>query len=516
MLKLNCDGAFNDRLGHYGGGAILRDEFGVLVAAMGEAYSQKGTVCFNELLAIKLGLEMVLERRSIGVVVESDSLEAVRLVNGDEQCFNVEGCWWKRFNYCRPPGSFSTTSSWDKCYCIAASLEVEDEWKTAATTDPLTLNVMDFGARGNGEDDDSQAFLKAWGALCGSNDGRTPSLLIPKDRAFLLNPLVFEGPCEPKTLNFLLQGRLVAPDYNSKAWRSDKEKWVQFSDVDGLTISGGGLGVIDGKGSDWWQACDKSDCDRPAALEIHKCDDLRLNGVTHINSAKAHIKIFNCNRVQVSGLLIWAPEESPNTDGIQISSSTNVNIENSAIGTGDDCIAIITGSSQIQVTGVRCGPGHGISIGSLWKDGAYATVEDVNVRNCSLRGTQNGLRIKTWQGGKGYARKITYEGIRLIGSKNPIIIDQHYVDKGLSRPEEADDHKSSVQVSDVTYRGVFGSSADEVAINLNCAGGRLSCRNIVMVNIHITSSLAGQKTSAYCNNGHGTATLATPTSHASH
>lgn len=150
------------------------------------------------------------------------------------------------------------------------------------------------------------------------------------------------------------------------------------------------------------------------------------------------------------------------------------------------------------------------SIGSLGKDGAYATVEDVNVRNCSLRGTQNGLRIKTWQGGKGYARKITYEGIRLIGSKNPIIIDQHYVDKGLSRPEEDDDRKSSVQVSDVTYRGVFGSSADEVAINLNCAGGRLSCRNIVMDNIHITSSLAGQKTSAYCNNAHGTATLATP------
>jgi hypothetical protein len=31
-----------------------------------------------------------------------------------------------------------------------------------------------------------------------------------------------------------------------------------------------------------------------------------------------------------------------------------------------------------------------------------------------------------------------------------------------------------------------------------------------MDNIHITSSLAGQKTSAYCNNGHVTATLATP------
>lgn len=27
---------------------------------------------------------------------------------------------------------------------------------------------------------------------------------------------------------------------------------------------------------------------------------------------------------------------------------------------GDDCIAINTGSSQINVTGLTCGPGHGI------------------------------------------------------------------------------------------------------------------------------------------------------------
>lgn len=90
-LKLNCDGAFNEPLGQFGGGVVLRDEFGVLIAAVGEAYTQKGTVCLNELLAIKLGLEMVLERRCRGVEVESDSLEAVRLVNMDEQCFNVEG-----------------------------------------------------------------------------------------------------------------------------------------------------------------------------------------------------------------------------------------------------------------------------------------------------------------------------------------------------------------------------------------------------------------------------------------
>ncbi|XP_004287250.1 PREDICTED: probable polygalacturonase At3g15720-like [Fragaria vesca subsp. vesca] len=39
-----------------------------------------------------------------------------------------------------------------------------------------------------------------------------------------------------------------------------------------------------------------------------------------------------------------------------------------------------------------------ISIGSLGEDGSYSTMEDVQVRNCTFKGTQNGARIKTWQG----------------------------------------------------------------------------------------------------------------------
>jgi hypothetical protein len=37
------------------------------------------------------------------------------------------------------------------------------------------------------------------------------------------------------------------------------------------------------------------------------------------------------------------------------------------------------------------------SIGSLGKDGAYETVEEVHVKSCAFKGTQNGVRIKTWE-----------------------------------------------------------------------------------------------------------------------
>lgn len=64
---------------------------------------------------------------------------------------------------------------------------------------------------------------------------------------------------------------------------------------------------------------------------------------------------------------------------------------------GDDCISIQTGCSGIFIHDVICGPGHGISIGSLGKDNTRACVSNVTVRDVKMHDTMNGVRIKTWQ-----------------------------------------------------------------------------------------------------------------------
>ncbi|KAG6576845.1 Receptor-like protein EIX2, partial [Cucurbita argyrosperma subsp. sororia] len=143
-------------------------------------------------------------------------------------------------------------------------------------------------------------------------------------------------------------------------WPSDGEdKWVQFYDVDSLTVQGDGR--FNGQGSSWWNKDCHNHCNRPTALFFHNCNGLRLSKMKHINSGKNHISINDCNNVVISNIHISAPDESPNTDGINISQSKNVLIENSFIATGDDCIAINNGSSNINIVDITCGPGHGIS-----------------------------------------------------------------------------------------------------------------------------------------------------------
>ena len=64
---------------------------------------------------------------------------------------------------------------------------------------------------------------------------------------------------------------------------------------------------------------------------------------------------------------------------------------------GDDCVSIQTGCSNVYIHNVNCGPGHGISIGSLGRYNTKACVSNITVRDVMMHNTMNGVRIKTWQ-----------------------------------------------------------------------------------------------------------------------
>ncbi|CAN1819640.1 Probable polygalacturonase At3g15720 [Linum perenne] len=312
-------------------------------------------------------------------------------------------------------------------------------------------------------------------------------MIIPKGKAFLLQPIVFQGPCSSPAILVQLMGKLLAPP-NIGSWKGrDTSTWLSFSHVRGLSVVG--HGQIDGQGFNWWRTCRE-------ALSFKGCDNLKVIGLKHINSARNHISIDGCNYVTISGLHITAPKDSPNTDGFDIAASTNVRISNTGIQTGDDCIAINSGCSNINITGVTCGPGHGISVGSLGMNGEMAQVEGVYVSHCTFIDSLNGVRIKTWQGGNGYARHISFSDITLVNAGNPILIDQSYCLKDCL------DQSTTVSISDVSYTRVHGTSSVPIAINFECSQVN-GCHDIQLAHINITSSHPPARTSSKCYNVHG-------------
>lgn len=153
-----------------------------------------------------------------------------------------------------------------------------------------------------------------------------------------------------------------------------------------------------------------------------------VRDITSKDSKTFHFNVMGCNNVSFHHVKISAPETSRNTDGIHIGRSTGISITDTNIMTGDDCVSIGEGSQQINVERVTCGPGHGISVGSLGKFKNESPVVGITVRNCTLTNTQNGVRVKSWPSSPspGTASDMHFEDIIMNNVGFPVLIDQEY------------------------------------------------------------------------------------------
>ncbi|CAN6554074.1 unnamed protein product [Malus baccata var. baccata] len=350
-----------------------------------------------------------------------------------------------------------------------------------------TISVDDFGAKGDGADD-TQAFEKAWKAACSSSGARV--LVVPQ-KNYLVGPIEFSGPCKSQ-LTLQIYGTIEASE--DRSIYKDTDHWLIFDNVENLIVVG--PGTINGNGNIWWKnSCKRKPqppCDTyaPMAVTFDKCNNLVVKNLNIRDAQQMHVVFDNCINVQASRLTVTAPEDSPNTDGIHVSNTQNIIISSSVIGTGDDCISIVSGSQRVQATDITCGPGHGISIGSLGEYGSEDHVSGVFVNGAKLSGTSNGLRIKTWEGGSGSATNIVFQNVQMNDVTNPIIIDQNYRDH---KTIDCKQQKSAVQVKNVLYKNIRGTSASRDAITLNCSPS-VPCQGIVLQSVQL------QNGRAECNN----------------
>ncbi|XP_057528602.1 exopolygalacturonase-like [Amaranthus tricolor] len=324
------------------------------------------------------------------------------------------------------------------------------------------FTLENYGAVKGGEVDNSKVLVKAWNDAC---KWKGASRLDISSETYFVNPVILSGPCSGP-IEFHNSGTLKAP------LSLKPGSWIEFRHINRLTLTGGGS--FDGQGPPKQPNSRLSSMLSLSFVTNSKAENIKLR-----NSQGTHLILFAVNNTELNEIRISSPEESHNTDGIKIGASNGITITNSNIASGDDCIAILTGSKNITISGVNCGPGHGISIGSMGHS-PNEHVDHVTVKHCNLSGTTNGLRIKTWATDyPGTVSNIQYQEIIMDNVYNPIIFDQHYCDAG-----SCGQGTSKVEIQDVTFSNIHGTSRSKIAVNLQCSRST-PCNRIELEDINI-------------------------------
>ncbi|VVA96861.1 unnamed protein product [Arabis nemorensis] len=355
----------------------------------------------------------------------------------------------------------------------------------------ILTNAEVFKVSSSTGSDITQALLKAFTSACQSPSAS--QVVIPKGE-FKLGEIELTGPCKAP-VEITLKGTVKA-DGTTK---HGKERWVVFSRIDGFKLNGGG--TFDGEGNAAWRVnnCHKTfECKKlPISIRFDFVTKAEIRDITSLDSKNFHVNVIGAKNMTFTNVKVIAPAESPNTDGIHVGRSDGIKILNSMISTGDDCISVGDGMKNLHVEGVVCGPGHGISVGSLGRYGHEQDVTGITVKNCTLRETDNGLRIKTWPSAAcaTTASGIHFENIILKNVSNPILIDQEYCPWNQCNKNKP----STIKLADIRFTNIRGTSGNKDAVKLLCSRGH-PCENVEIGNIDIKYSGADGPATFQCSN----------------
>jgi polygalacturonase len=293
-----------------------------------------------------------------------------------------------------------------------------------------TLSVREHGARGDGVADDTAALQQAIDAAAAAGGGR---VVLPAGR-YLSRPLALRSRIDlhlEKDAVLVMSERFEDYPQGSNVFL----KFLAAEGVEDVRVSG--PGTIDGRGQRWWERflelkAEKREKEfpRPQAIYVSKSRRVALEGFTSVNPPNSHCSFRDCRDLTFRGLTMTAPDESPNTDAINLGRTKNVLITSCTISTGDDNVALVSSgeatdanvTENVTIRDCTFGFGHGVSIGSYTSAG----LRDITVENVTFDKTVNGIRIKSEMDRGGEVRQVTYRNLSMTGVRYPIVITSWY------------------------------------------------------------------------------------------
>jgi polygalacturonase len=280
-------------------------------------------------------------------------------------------------------------------------------------------NIAQRGAIGDGKTLNTKAIQSVIDE-CGRSGGGT--MVIPKG-VFLSGALFLKPGVNIELQDgAVLKGSTDINDYPKINTRIEGhfEPWrtalINGDRIDHLRITG--TGTLDGSGKPFWlefyrrrDADNKTtnlNVERPRLTFIQNSKDVKISGITYLNSGFWNLHLYRCENVTVENCRFQAPAVSkpdnhaPSSDGIDVDSSHDIDIRHCSFSVGDDCIALKGSKGPNAMQDKDSPPVERIHItdcvfeagGGIVTFGSEATVvRDVDIKRCITRGPAV-LRLK--------------------------------------------------------------------------------------------------------------------------
>ena len=280
------------------------------------------------------------------------------------------------------------------------------------------FDVRDFGATGRKSDSAQSAIQKALDACAAAGGGVV--YLPPGDYT--------SGTLHLRShVRFFVEAGATVWSIKQKS-AFDKDSLLYGEDLVNVTIEG--RGTFNGEaGYDWRLKGDhQDDFIRPNQVEMEKlglplmrsfpkpdqfgnlvllvrCKDVRISGVSFIDSPSWTMHPVHCERLVIDGVYIRTSLKSGVwADGIDPDCCRDVRIANSTIETGDDALVFYsmdwfgpaTPCERITVTNCRL---SSASSAVKFCDGNIAGIRDVTIDNCVITDSNRGIAFMTFDGG---------------------------------------------------------------------------------------------------------------------
>lgn len=253
-------------------------------------------------------------------------------------------------------------------------------------------------------------------------------------------------------------------------WLADQNRFTLAGEsVDYVGTQNVTNGWIDSYGQSWWNANPPNGsgtASRPHLMSFNVTNGSMRNFKSRKPIAWG-VQVSGKN-ITISDTVVDAVSSTQafpfNTDGFDVGGS-DIRILNSVIFNGDDAIAVQAGAHNVLFQGGTIGyQSHGMSIGSLGQNQAkFANVSNIKFDDITVINAVYAARFKSWVGGQGLAKNITWSNLRVYNVTFPIFVTQTYFNQGSAQTQLENGttigrpNNSTVNMENFTWANITGT-----------------------------------------------------------